>query len=91
MKPFNYRIKRIWNGWIVRENAPNSVEQYFSRLENFVTRVICEEIAALDHLAGDDEWRKKFNGSEAGVLFELNGFDEAEAATAKAARGLINE
>ena len=88
MKPFNYRIKRIWNGWIVRENAPNSVEQYFSRLEYFMRDVICYEIYELDHLANNDEWRKKFNGSESGFFFELNGFDETEAQQPKQQEGL---
>lgn len=73
MKQVNYSVRRIWNGWIVKENAPNAVERFFSTLQQFAQLEIIEKIAEIDQLADCTEGKKKFNGREFGLLFEING------------------
>ena len=78
MKQVNYSVRRIWNGWIVKENAPNGVERFFSTLKDFAMLEIIEKLAEVDQLASCTEGRGKFNGREYGFLFELNGDDDLE-------------
>jgi len=72
MKQVNYSVRRIWNGWIVKENAPTGVERFFSNLQQFAAIEIMEKLAEIDQLADCTEGRKEFNGREFGLLFEIN-------------------
>jgi hypothetical protein len=91
MKQVNYIVRRIWNGWICRENAPNSVEHYSSSLGKLVDYLIADEVAKIDRLALSEEGQAKLHGIESGFLFEMNGFSDIETQQPDTARGLKDE
>jgi len=59
MKQVNYSVRRIWNGWIVKENAPNGVERFFSTLKDFAMLEIIEKLSEKERAEAELEIKRK--------------------------------